>query len=685
MATNTDVTILNVQTGEAVKNIQDLRDNIKALKAAMNEATIGSDEFKEAQAALTVNQNALRNAMHASTASIEDVSAAAMGAGQSYNALVAQMAKLKEELRATDVSTEEGRQRFGELAKQINATNQQLKDMDAAQGNYQRNVGNYTGALQNFAAAFQGMGAGAAGVVAPIGAANTALKALSANPIMGTVALLVTIFMKLVDAMKSNEEGSNALRLALAPLQAVGDFVTRALQALGNALGGIVKHMTNLAQKIIPGLKKQMEEREKAVQAQIANQQRVREINEANAKSEQRIATLRAEMADKEKNDAETRLRYAKEWQAELLAIAERNKERARTELAIAQAEADRAGNSKEENDALSAAKIKLIEVETAYQEQLRRTNRELTTIRKELKEAGGDADEFALELEEGAMELNEKLDLTSKDMQKFYETRAELEDRTLEMQKRRNALTIEDEEKRAAEDYRITVEANERKMQYLSEAIEQELDPTRRLELLQQRADLELTIEEQAAAESKRIDDKKTADAEENAKKRQEILQGYAGAVSGILGGLADLYENSENQDEKTAKTAKALRIAEATIQMISGAVAAYSSAAKLGPPHGPIIGAANAAAVIAAGTANIAKIRATKVSKNASGDGGTTAAVAAPSVPTSVTRVATLTTASDEVRINEQQQAQRVYILSSDLEADRTSRRVRVQETTF
>lgn len=677
-----DVTILRVDTREAVQSISDLRENIKKLKERLNEATTKS-EFTKWQKELTENQNALRNAMHSTTGDFEAISRAAKGLDNSYNGLVAQMARAKEELRAIDTSTAEGMEAFKQKAITVRGFNEQLKALDALQGNYQRNVGNYTGALDKFGQAFMGMGKGAAGAVGPIMGVNSALKVLSANPVVGTIALLVAAFMKLVSAMKSSEEGSNGLKAALAPLQAVGDLVTRAMQALGVALGGIISKMSTLLQKIFPALKKQMEEREEAVAREIAAQQRIRQINEQNAKSEQNIATLRAKMADKEAYTAEQRMEFAKQWQAELLAIAARNKEQAQTELAIAEAEAARSKNSKEANDALSAAKVKLIQVETAYQDQLRASNKQLTAIRNEMKGAAKDAEDFGDALGDAADTMKDKLDLTGDNVKKFYDTWAGIQDRTLDHAKRRNALLIEDEEKRAEADYQLTVAAQEKKLTFLKESITRELDPTRRLELMNARDELELQMEETKSGRLAEIDKQRTEKAKEEAAKRTEILKQSASAASGILDALADIYETEGDENEKNTRAAKALRIAGATIDMISGAVAAYSTAQKLGPPQGPIIGAANAAAVIAAGTANIAKIKATTVSK--SSDGGTSAAVAAPpAVSTPVQRVATLTTASDEVRINNAP-ASKVYILSSDLEADRRDRRVRVQETTF
>lgn len=162
------------------------------------------------------------------------------------------------------------------------------------------------------------------------------------------------------------------------------------------------------------------------------------------------------------------------------------------------------------------------------------------------------------------------------------------------------------------------------------------------------------------------------------------------AGAVSGILGSIADMYEANTEMTEREAKKAKALRIAAATIDMLQGVVTAVSQAMSLGPVLGPIMAAVNSAAVVAAGIANIAKMKAQQVSANASADTGAVtpaipAVVDAPSVVPEVRQVRNVTTASEEDRLNRMADDQRVYILSSDLEAERNATQVRVRETTF
>ena len=156
------------------------------------------------------------------------------------------------------------------------------------------------------------------------------------------------------------------------------------------------------------------------------------------------------------------------------------------------------------------------------------------------------------------------------------------------------------------------------------------------------------------------------------------------ANATSGLLSSLADMYESDEKNSEKNAKKIKNLRIASATIDMLNGAVGAFAQAnSTLPPPVGQIVGAANAAAVIAMGIANINKIKST----NPSGGGASSApaVVSPPSVDPGMQSVRSITSASEEERLNRMASNQRVYILQSDIEASGNQSKVQVEESSF
>jgi hypothetical protein len=187
---------------------------------------------------------------------------------------------------------------------------------------------------------------------------------------------------------------------------------------------------------------------------------------------------------------------------------------------------------------------------------------------------------------------------------------------------------------------------------------------------------------------------------AEEEAAAKIATLQGVASFTSGMMNTLADLMESDGKNSEKNAKKIKALRIASATIDMLNGAVSAFTSAQSLGPIAGPIVGAANAAAVVAMGIANINKIKSTNVSGNGgSGESSnvaapktsnvaapkTSAVVSAPNVETQMNTTRQLTSASEEDRLNRMASPQKVYILQSDIEAAGSQSKVQIEETSF
>ena len=188
---------------------------------------------------------------------------------------------------------------------------------------------------------------------------------------------------------------------------------------------------------------------------------------------------------------------------------------------------------------------------------------------------------------------------------------------------------------------------------------------------------------------EQERLRAEDLKDAEEKTKQKIEVMQSVASATSSILGAIADIYESDTDGAEKNAKKIKALRIASATIDTISGAIGAYMQAVKTLPaPAGAIVGAIQAAAVTAAGVAQIAKIKNTNVSASESASNTSPdipAISAAPTLTTEVANVRSLTSASEEDRLNQMASDQRVYIVASDIEASQNQIKTQVAESSF
>lgn len=794
--------ILNVRTREAVKNVGELRENIKQLKAALNDQDVSNPEgmkkYNELLGELKINQNALKDAMYATTASWNDITNAATGAniafdnnnklvnmqGVSYNALVHEMADLKQAWRATTNEMERAA-----LGERINSVNDQLKSMDASVGNYQRNVGNYIGAMDHLTASFGSMGRGAQSVIAPIKGVTTGLKTLSATPAIAILGLLANVLQKVIEGLKSSEENTNAMTQAMSPFAAIGDTVTKVLQGLGGVLAKVVEGFGKLTSAIF-GTNEATKERLRLAKEEAALQQKERENIIANAEAEREVARLRAEAADKTKHSASERIALLEQAGEQERLIAERSVQAAKMQYeiiksrnALTQSNAD---DLKKEAEAYAA----VVNAETSYYNKVREINAGITEARNAESKAARDsakaakdaaAAKIAAEKEYIAKALADEVQAATNRAEAFRhgsveylaamrdvaaleydQMKRQMDESDAEWQARRlvaarklaeaqqsttdalieeGRLALENEMNALAtgslDQLAKAVELAKYNLDNLHQSIDESDDAflARRLEAqqayqgalqAQNEAELEegrqqyeqrlATLEENSLAyldaevalkkyeldtlhqlegESEEAFRTRQLQAEKeyyDAKKAQaqswmQTLSGMTSGVSSILGSIADAMEENTEMTEEEAKKAKNLRVASATIDMLQGAVTAYAGAQSLGVPMGPIIGAINAAAVIAAGIANIAKIKATQVSANSSSSQTPTvpAQVNAPTVSPQVQQVRTLTSASEEDRLNRMADDHRVYILSSDLEADRDQRRVQVQETTF
>lgn len=638
------ITILKVGTEEAVKNLNDLKNNVKILKEQLGELEIGTEDYQNKLEELKINQNAVKDAMYATTASMEDLSASATGTAESYNSLVHRMAALKEELRATDVSTEAGKQRFAELAAQINETNTKLKEMDAAQGNFQRNVGNYPKAVSiigQLGSAFQATAGKAGAIINPVKNVTSGLTAMSATPVVAIMGLLANVLTKVIGSLKSSEENINRITIAMSPFNSISTAATKAMQWLGDKVADVAEWLGKMLDKL--GLvKEEMKVQQEITKEEIALKQRQREVDRANADDQLEISKLKAAAAEKDKYTAKERLEFIEQAAEKERAIADRNIEIARREYDVLERKSQLAGNSAAENDELTAAYVRLQQAEGDYFNKTKELNAQRVEAINSIKSETKAVKELAAATGEEIIEEEELLSEYEKEWQAKKE-RESLIDGLIEQDKERAE---------AREAYNQRVIESEEYMQ----------------------SELERIAKENEEAEKERW------------KNRVEITTTSMAAISSIFGSLADIYENNTDASEEELRKSKNLRIAGATIDMLSGVVAAISTAMELGPILGPIMGGVNSAAVIAAGVANISKIKQQSTSANsAAASVAPTLSVSAPIIPTSIPEVRSITSATEEDRLNRMASNRRVVLVTSDLELKQEDERVRVAEASF
>lgn len=650
------IQIIRIETGEAVKSVNDLRENVKILKDRLGDLEIGTTEYQDTLEELKVNQAAVKDAMYATTASMDDLAKSATGTSNSYNALVHRMAALKEELRATDVSTEQGKQRFKELAAQINEVNDTLKDMDALQGNFQRNVGNYPGLMKTFSGSLDALDKGLKATSGGVGGLKEGFDALAVNPVITILGIVVSLFGSLADTLKEDETTMAAVNKAGVSLEPVFKFLKGILEKVVTIVTDLITKASAFVQsnglipKIIDGvvgvgnaiLKFVVAPFKGVVEAiKVFKEQGVRGLGDA---------------AKAFANEMKTGISFKSNYQAGQSIV-----------------------------DAITAGvKSKKKNVSDAGKD-----------VVKSIKDGiDKDIDKMIQELDKELDKMNQELDKKQEDANKIANSIAQDRlanlDKATKHQLELNDILVEDDREKAEKAYQIQLSANERRLaaleQFAQDALERG-DVDAYLEYEQEAADLEVEIETNALREKKRLREQDAKDAKEKAKQQMEVMQSVASATSGILGSIADMYESDEKNSEKNANKIKGLRIASATIDTISGAIGAFMQAVQtIPPPLGAIVGGVQAAAVTAAGIAQIAKIKSTKVSASASNSAPTAPAVTSAPVRTiDIQQVRSVTSASEEDRLNQMASDQRVVLVMSDLEVKQNQSRVQVAEASF
>lgn len=583
------IQIIRIETGEAVKSINDLRENVKILKDRLGDLEIGTTEYQDTLEELKVNQAAVKDAMYATTASMDDLAKSATGTSNSYNSLVHRMASLKEELRATDVSTEQGKQRFKELAAQINEVNDTLKDMDALQGNFQRNVGNYPGLMKTFSGSLDALDKGLKATSGGVGGLKEGFDALAVNPVITILGIVVSLFGSLADTLKEDETTMAAVNKAGVSLEPVFKFLKGILEKVVTIVTDLITRVSSFVQsnglipKIIDGvvgvgnaiLKFVIAPFKGIVEAiKVFKEQGVRGLGDA---------------AKAFANEMKTGISFKSNFEAGESIV-----------------DAITAGMTDKKESATAAA----------------------AEVGKDMGKA-----------------------LSSNLRDEFYKALAEADKKAEEQLRER-------------------------------ERVQKEADDIASEALAETTAELESYFDEQ-----ERLRQEDLKDAQEKAKAKVEAMYTVANATSSILGSIADMYEEDEENSEKNANKIKGLRIASATIDTISGAIGAFMQAVQtIPPPFGAIVGGVQAAAVTAAGIAQIAKIKSTKVSGSASNSAPTAPAVTSAPVRTiDIQQVRSVTSASEEDRLNQMASDQRVVLVMSDLEVKQNQSRVQVAEASF
>ena len=575
---------VDIITVDAVTNLAELRAAISQAKKDLEGMALGSKQYQEKLKEVIDGQNLLRAAMNGTAADAEHLKDAIDQEGTSYNSLVNQMANLKRAFRSTTDEAERA-----DLGGRIKEINDQLKEMDAMKGDFQRNVGDYFNQTSKaMKEVIRDLPSGLDSIKGPLRDIEGTMGLMSNQPIIGIIGLLSPLLVKIASALKEDDQAMGAVKKMMDSLKPLMDFFSGVLDNIVDILGDLITRTTafiqsnGVIQKVINGV------------AGVGNA--ILQFIVAPVKGV--IAAIKVFKEQGVKGLVDAGKAFASEMKSGVAF-------KSNYEAGQAMADGILAG--------ARSRKTAVTETGTAMGKDLAKAMQ--VSFDKENREWAKSQEQFAKDLLATTEEL---------DAQMVAEIQAYI-----------------DGVARAAE---------------------------------------EEEFYQQAMAEA----------AEDAAERKKAAMEAYVDGVSNLMSTVADALESGDDASEASVKAAKNLRIASATIDMISGAVTAFSVAQSLGPIAGPIVGAINAAAVVAAGLANIAKIKATNVSKKSSPTTSTpteataSATVSAPALETATPTTVT-TGASTERALNAAAQPQRVYILQSDIEAAGDTAQVQVAESSF
>ena len=377
-----------VSAGYSFSSLKSAKSYIDRLRASLIDLDETSEEYEERVEEIDKVQDKLNKAMKATGDKAKD-------AEGSYNALSKKMSELKKAFKETNDEAERDK-----LAKQIVGINDQLKEMDASIGNYQRNVGNYeaafTDGLLNIAAKVKALSDPMSLAKKGVNALGKALKSLLTNPVGAFIMAIVVAVKALKKGFEQSETASNSLKKAFSAFQPV-------INAINNAFTGFAKIVGNIAEKAIPALvnglqkagdwmmtllnkigivsDKKLNEFRKSIEAQkeavkvtqdltdrdieLTEKRRKFQVNEA--KTEMEVSELRAKAVDKDKYTAKQREKFLNQAIAKERKLNDEKLALAQEEYDILKKRSELTDNDAETNDALAAAEANLYNTKKEY------------------------------------------------------------------------------------------------------------------------------------------------------------------------------------------------------------------------------------------------------------------------------------------------------------------------------
>jgi len=577
---------LVAQTAAAVKQLADLKKEQAELNKIIKEKGTLDDAQKKRYVEVAQGVKDLSAQVKSNTKLIEQWGREQKDAEGSVNAMRKQLKDLQTQYAA--LSEEERKGKAGkQIAKQAKELSDTIKDADQAVGNYKTTIGRYEEALNSAGVGIDGF--------------KKKMTALLANPWVALFTAIAAVVHKVVDAFRSSEDRMRELQTAFAPLQGALDVVQQGFDAFAKVLSNVVVGALSGVSKAIAyvakgldaigkavgkdwGLEKRLQEAQSVTAAITKSEQELadkrREFAETEAKRNNKISELRAQAAEKDKYTTAERIKFIEEAVKLEKANAADRVAIAKQELKLAEDNTKNTENDAAANDALTQARVNLINVTTQYNNTVRELNGQLAEMRNQqaaataTTQAATAADTVTLEdILKKRKELRQQYGLITDEEQQAEELRLLEELYKSEEYNKDNQLLTEEE------------------YQAARAAIIQRYEDERKAAADQRQREEDERRQQDLDAEKEAFD-----------KKMSNIQQlGDAfGQLSSSLQGLSDMYAEDAKSSEAAAKKQKAFAvgsiIASQAQSIANGAVAVSTGIASASAVPFP----ANIAAII-------------------------------------------------------------------------------------
>lgn len=732
--------IITIDASEGIRTLRQLQQAIENSKEAIQGLDKSSDDYQKGLVQLKSLQGDYNAQMRLSVKESKAVAG-------SYDALTVELAKLKQQWKATGDEAERSR-----LTKEVNRVKAQLDTMDHSIGNWQRNVGNYWNSIKG----------GIAGATAAI---------------VGAIALFRKAGDTFVKVANSTQGTGDALARQVAGWKSGWDYFMRSVAA--SDFSGFVKgaaeavaagrHLATVLDELFERGNSLTLQRAKASEQMaeweatfrdttLGDEERLTALNsyinklkgfqkqeteslqrERDARLDQLAAQAKVTDANKEAfaanienyNINETLIKQAGKYNALLqtrknLEAAnygqyedERKRQIAQVDEQLAMftsaetAYADFVRSYSLTNDELVKdfvdAQKRLYESGAAVYNE----NRRLFTLRAQLQGKTAEADDQAtakavanVQARIDAMnkELAAYVDMLEKEQAAELEASLKAEQSGFARSRSRNASTlagvgtwesrqgaaaraeIDDERELQTRLYEIRQQGQQKRLELLQRFAKQAQesgDLQGQLDYEQQAADLSVQITQDEVTRKAQLRRQELADIRNNVtaavEATQQILGNIASAYQATIDARVRSGEISEQEAAKEYERIKALQIAQTWINALAGSVAIWANT----DPSPYWVKAVQSAAILTQGIAATAQIQATQ--RGSATSNAFAAVQAAPVVLNAPGQIRTITSASDEERLNAQRMNQRVVLVYSDVEAAAKRVEVTNQESSF